>query len=110
MNGKGNADIRPRPRAATYAARDRLTMPELLAEGPEPRGVGEVWVYSGRSPDTFVDITPVMEKKKQALRLHRSQIEEGLLAVMEGIDRGTAARAPEPRPAFADSYTVVRSA
>jgi LmbE family N-acetylglucosaminyl deacetylase len=96
--------------AATYAARDRLTMPELLAEGLEPHGIAEVWIYSGRAPDTFVDITPAIEKKKQALRIHRSQIEEGFLAIMEGIARDTAARAPEPRPAFAESYMVVRSA
>jgi LmbE family N-acetylglucosaminyl deacetylase len=96
--------------AATYAARDRLTMPELLAEGLEPHGVAEVWIHSGRSPDTFVDITPVMERKRQALRLHRSQIEEGFLAIMEGIARDTAARAPSPRPEFAESYAVVRSA
>lgn len=96
--------------AATYAARDRLTMPELLAEGLEPHGVGEVWIYSGRSPNTFVDIAPAIEKKKQALRLHRSQIEEGFLAIMESIARDTAARAPEPRPEFAESYCVVRLA
>jgi len=94
--------------AATYPARDRLTMPELLAEGLEPHGVAEIWIYSGRAPDTFVDITPVIEKKKQALRLHRSQIEEGFLAIMEGIARDAATRAPEPRPEFAENYCVVR--
>ena len=94
--------------AATFAARDRLTMPELLAEGLEPHGVAEVWVETGRDPDIFVDITPVMERKKQALRQHASQIEEGFLAIMEAIARETAARAPEPQPQFAESYRVVR--
>ena len=94
--------------AATYVARDRLTMPELLAEGLEPHGVSEVWIETSREPDTFVDIAPAMERKKQALRLHRSQISEEFLTIMETIAREAAARAPEPQPAFAESFRVVR--
>ena len=94
--------------AATYAARDRLTMPELLAEGLAPHAVSEVYINTGRDPDVFVDITPVIERKKEALRLHRSQIEEDFLAIMEAIAREAAARAPEPRPAFAESFRLIR--
>jgi LmbE family N-acetylglucosaminyl deacetylase len=94
--------------AATYPARDRMTMPELLAEGHEPHGVSEVYIQTSRDPNLFVDITPAMDRKKQALRLHASQIEEGFLAVMESIARDVAARAPEPRPEFAESFRVVR--
>ncbi|MGE0542209.1 MAG: PIG-L deacetylase family protein [Dehalococcoidia bacterium] len=94
--------------AATYPARDRMTMPELLAEGLEPHAVSEVYIQTGRDPNVFVDITPVMERKKQALRLHASQIEEGFLAVMESIARDAAARSPEPRPEFVESFRVVR--
>jgi LmbE family N-acetylglucosaminyl deacetylase len=94
--------------AATYAARDRLTMPELLAEDLQPHGVSEVYIHTSREPDLFVDITEVMERKKQALRLHTSQIEEEFLAVMESIARDAASRAPEPRPRFAESFRVIR--
>jgi LmbE family N-acetylglucosaminyl deacetylase len=94
--------------AATYPARDRMTMPELLAEGLDPHAVSEVYIQTSRDPDLFVDITPVIERKKQALRLHASQIDEGFLAVMESIARGTAALAPEPRPEFAEGFRVVR--
>jgi LmbE family N-acetylglucosaminyl deacetylase len=94
--------------SATYPARDRMTMPDLLEEGLEPHAVSEVYIQTSRDPDLFVDITPVIERKKQALRLHTSQIEEGFLAIMESIARGTAARAPEPRPEFAESFRVVR--
>ena len=94
--------------AATYPARDRMTMPELLAEGHEPHGVSEIYVQTSRDPNLFVDITPAMERKKQALRLHASQIEEGFLAVMESIAHGVAAQAPEPKPEFAESFRVVR--
>jgi LmbE family N-acetylglucosaminyl deacetylase len=94
--------------AATFAARDRMTMPELLAEGLEPHGVAEVYIQTSRDPDLFLDITSAIEKKKEALRLHASQIEEGFLEIMEAIARETAAAAPEPRPALAESFRVVR--
>jgi LmbE family N-acetylglucosaminyl deacetylase len=94
--------------AATYAARDRLTMPELLAEGLEPHGVSEVYISGGADPDVWVDITPVLERKKQALRLHTSQVREEFLQLMEGFARETAALAPEPQPQFAESFRLVR--
>ncbi|MGH2585467.1 MAG: PIG-L deacetylase family protein [Dehalococcoidia bacterium] len=94
--------------AATYAARDRLTMPELLAEGLEPHGVAEVYIGTSRDADLFVDITPVMERKRGALRLHASQIDEGFVAILDAYARETASGAPEPRPEFAESFKVVR--
>jgi LmbE family N-acetylglucosaminyl deacetylase len=94
--------------AATYPARDRLTFPELLDEGLEPHGVAEVYVYGAADADLWVDIGPLLERKKQALRLHRSQISEEFLAVMEGIARQTAAGAPEPRPEHAESFKVIK--
>jgi LmbE family N-acetylglucosaminyl deacetylase len=61
--------------AAVYpTARDRLTFPELLAEGLEPHNVREVYVMGTESPDTWIDITPTMEKKIEALLQHSSQL------------------------------------
>ncbi len=93
--------------AATYGARDRLTFPELLAEGLAPHGVAEVYIYGARDADVWVDIGPVLERKKEALRLHASQISDELLAIMEQIAREMAARAPEPRPAVAECFRRV---
>jgi LmbE family N-acetylglucosaminyl deacetylase len=62
--------------AAVYpTARDRLTFPELLAEGLEPYAVREVYVTGTDSPDTWVDITQTIDKKIEALRQHTSQIQ-----------------------------------
>jgi LmbE family N-acetylglucosaminyl deacetylase len=94
--------------AATYAARDRLTMPDLLAEGLEPHGVAEVYMYGSRDADLWVDIAPVLERKKEALRHHRSQVSEEFLGVMEAIARQAAEGAPPPRPDLAESFKVVR--
>jgi LmbE family N-acetylglucosaminyl deacetylase len=61
--------------AAVYpSARDRLTFPELLAEGLEPHVVREVYVMGSESPDTWVDIEQALDKKIEALVQHSSQI------------------------------------
>ena len=61
--------------AAVYpTARDRLTFPELLAEGLEPHAVREVYVMGTDTPDTWVDITETFDKKIEALHQHTSQI------------------------------------
>jgi LmbE family N-acetylglucosaminyl deacetylase len=61
--------------AAVYpTARDRLTFPELLAEGLEPHAVREVYVVGTDAPDTWIDITETLDKKIEALLRHTSQI------------------------------------
>jgi LmbE family N-acetylglucosaminyl deacetylase len=61
--------------AAIYpCARDRMTFPELLADGLEPHAVREVWVTGTGDPDYFVDISGTIETKVQALQAHASQV------------------------------------
>jgi LmbE family N-acetylglucosaminyl deacetylase len=62
--------------AAIYpAARDRLTFPELLAEGLEPHKVGEVYIMASQPKcDYFVDISAYLETKLAALGAHTSQM------------------------------------
>lgn len=66
---------------ATFAAvypccRDRLTFPDLLAEGLEPHIVRELWVSGTAQADHFIDITTTIDRKVQALMAHASQIGE----------------------------------
>lgn len=57
------------------AARDRLTFPELLAEGLEPHKVNEVYLASSQQHcDFFVDVGAYMEAKFNSLDAHRSQM------------------------------------
>ncbi len=55
-------------------SRDRLTYPELLAEGLEPHTVQEVYLAGTREPDYWVDITEYFGRKIEALRAHVSQM------------------------------------
>jgi LmbE family N-acetylglucosaminyl deacetylase len=56
------------------SAETRLIFPELLDEGLEPHHVSQVFIHGARHPDTFVDITEVLDVKLAALREHKSQM------------------------------------
>ncbi len=55
-------------------ARDRLSYPEDEAQGIEPHKVGEVFVAGPDTPDAYVDISPFIDKKIEALLCHKSQV------------------------------------
>ena len=55
-------------------ARNPFTHPELLMdEGLEPWEVNEVWLMGTPSPNHYVDITDMLDRKLAALRAHKSQ-------------------------------------
>jgi LmbE family N-acetylglucosaminyl deacetylase len=58
------------------AARDRLTFPELLAEGLEPHRVREVYLAGAAAPDVAIDISATMDRKLASLRAHASQLSD----------------------------------
>lgn len=61
--------------AAVYpCARDRMTFPDLLAQGLEPHAVREIWVTGTGDPDYFIDITETIDTKVRALQAHVSQV------------------------------------
>jgi LmbE family N-acetylglucosaminyl deacetylase len=54
-----------------------LTFPELLEEGLEPHKVREVWVAGGGdSSDNFVDVEPFLDAAINALKCHKSQVDQ----------------------------------
>lgn len=55
-------------------ARDRLTFPELLADGLEPHKVAQIWLGAPGQPNIAVDIGETLDLKCQALRAHPSQV------------------------------------
>lgn len=58
------------------AARDRLTFPQLLAEGLAPHKVCEVYLAATGEPDLWIDITDVFDRKLTALAAHTSQVND----------------------------------
>ncbi len=59
------------------AARDRLTFPELLRdEGLEPHNVEEIYLASPLQPNVYIDISATLDRKIQAMLLHKSQVSD----------------------------------
>jgi LmbE family N-acetylglucosaminyl deacetylase len=71
-------------------ARDRLTFPELLADGLEPWKVQQLWLGGSNEPNVWVDIADTMEAKKRALLAHPSQLGGDITEFAEGMARGSA--------------------
>ena len=57
------------------SARDRLTFPQLLAEGLEPFNVEDIYVGSSAHADHWEDIDDTIDLKIAALKQHRSQLD-----------------------------------
>jgi LmbE family N-acetylglucosaminyl deacetylase len=81
-------------------ARNPFAHPELLDEGFEPWSVPEVWMMATSTPDVYVDITDVLDRKLEALHSHVSQHQEpealeelirgwgAMIAELAGYERG----------------------
>jgi len=74
-------DHRAAAEAGLYAifpsAVTRPIFPELLAEGYEPHQVKEVYTTATEKPNIYVDISATLERKIEALRCHKSQLDPG---------------------------------
>jgi LmbE family N-acetylglucosaminyl deacetylase len=67
------------------SARDRLTFPELLADGLEPHKVAQLWLGAAAQPNTFIDIGDTLEVKCKALRAHPSQFSEDVIGFVRQL-------------------------
>lgn len=85
------------------SARDRMTFPELLAEGLDPHKVAEVFLYGAQTPDVWVDTTATVETKIAALRAHASQLGDwDPTEMIQTWSRDTASRHPDKPEGFGD--------
>jgi LmbE family N-acetylglucosaminyl deacetylase len=92
--------------AAIYpTARDRMTFPDLLAQGLEPHAVREVWIAGTGAPDHFVDISGTIEIKTQALAAHSSQVKAETVNRMP--ERAQQLGEPQGIP-YAEAYRRIR--
>jgi LmbE family N-acetylglucosaminyl deacetylase len=58
------------------SAGTRLIFPELLDVGLEPHEVHQVYIHGAERPNTYIDISDVLDVKVAALRAHKSQMGE----------------------------------
>jgi LmbE family N-acetylglucosaminyl deacetylase len=74
-------DHRAAAEAGLYAvfpsAVTRPIFPELLAEGYEPHAVKELYISGSLQSTIYVDISGTLERKIEALRCHKSQLDPG---------------------------------
>lgn len=94
-------------------ARNPFAHVELLEdEGLEPWSVAEVWLMADPSPDRFVDITDVLDRKLDALRSHVSQHPDP--KALDGMIRGWSTMIGElagfPEGHLAEGYLCVHTA
>ncbi|MCL4540909.1 MAG: PIG-L family deacetylase [Chloroflexi bacterium] len=89
------------------AARDHLIFPELLRdEGLEPHNVEEVYLASPLQPNMYIDISSTLDRKIQAMLLHKSQVSDPKRIDM--LLRGFAERAgAEAQLSFAEPFRHV---
>jgi LmbE family N-acetylglucosaminyl deacetylase len=68
-------------------ARDRLTFPELLADGLEPHKVAQLWLGAAAQPNVSIDIEDTLDLKFAALRAHPSQLGEDIVEFAKQLAR-----------------------
>ena len=105
-----HADHRAVAEAAVTAvfpsAPTRPIFPELLREGLEPHQVKELYITHSSSGTTIhVDIEPVIDRKIEALRCHKSQLDPGDGA---WIRQWAAETGKDVGMAFAESFRVMK--
>lgn len=101
---------------ATLAAvfpsvRDRMTFPELLAEGLEPHKIPHVYLYASDKPNAWIDVTDTMDLRIEALHAHASQLHgQDMTEMIREWARRTAKTNPNRETAteFAESFRYIR--
>ena len=102
-------DHRAAGEAALYAvfpsAETRPIFPELLEEGLEPHKVHELYITFSPQPDTFVDISSVIDRKIESLLCHRSQVGPEVGPMVRTWDAEDGKKAGVE---YAESFRVMR--
>ncbi len=94
-------------------ARNPYAFPELLLEeGLEAWTAREVWLIGGSTPNHYVDITDVIDRRLAALRSHVSQVAHvaGFDAFIKERSAAWAERAGFAEGRYAEGFQVVATA
>jgi LmbE family N-acetylglucosaminyl deacetylase len=92
------------------SARDRLTFPQLIAEGLEPHKVTEVYLAGAVDSDIWIDITDYFDTKIEALAAHKSQMGDwDFASMLRRWARDSAAEARFKRYPHSDDMELAES-
>ncbi|WP_113701455.1 PIG-L deacetylase family protein [Nonomuraea lactucae] len=94
-------------------ARNPYAFPELLRdEGLEAWTVREVWLTGGQTPNHWVDVTSVFDRKVAALLSHASQVShmDGLADMVRQRAETWAGRGGLPEGHYAEAFQVMSTA
>jgi LmbE family N-acetylglucosaminyl deacetylase len=93
-------------------SRNPFAHPELLEEGYEAWAVPEVWIMASGSGDTFVDITPSIDRKVKALLCHVSQMTDpdAMDQMIRDWASANAAAAGLAEGHYAESFQLIPTA
>lgn len=108
----GHTDHRAAGQATLDALYPRARSPHFFPEQLSTEGLDlwsprELWLFDTQEADTRVDITPTLERKLEALRLHASQADAG--GGLVEAARAVATRVGSP-DAPAEGFRVLRLA
>lgn len=93
------------------SVRDRMTFPELLAEGLEPHKVAHVYLYATDKPNAWIDVTDTIDLRIEALKAHASQLHgQDPTEMIREWARGTARTNPnrESTTEYAEGFRYIR--
>jgi len=89
-------------------ARDPLSFPEHLKDGPASHAVGEAWLFATANPTvSLVDISDTFERKVTARLAHRSQTPDPERLREDWRERAARIGAPAGLP-LAEAFHVLR--
>jgi len=101
-------DHRAAGEATLYAvfpsAETRPIFPELLDDGLEPHKVNKLFMTLTNHPDTTIDISATMERKKAALLHHKSQLNADVIKM---ISNWNAEAGKDHGFAYAETFRVL---
>ena len=78
--------------------------PELLREGLRPHRVKEIWVVGNERANHYIDATPFVEKKIEAIRCHKSQLDSASSEVPDWVYHWMKWAGGRPGYDYAEAY------
>jgi len=78
--------------------------PELMAEGFEPFKVYDVYLFGVESPNVWIDISEMIEKKIQSIKCHKSQFGDWINEMPDYVRSSAKSRGKDQGIPYAEAF------